>query len=234
MNSEKILVTGAAGGMGNALCLMLKDSGAFVIAADKSECAVCDTQYNLDLTSEGAPETLCKKLNADGHKPTCVVHLMGGRLETDTQPPSAETMAKTMRLNLTAATEINSFIIPAMVEAGGGKIIHISSDAAENGNASPCYVAAKSAVNAYVRSSARYYGEKGVLICAVAPGITEHPTSDWTQKKITNPDYYNARINMMPLKRFLRADETAEIILAVIRMKGMALNGSVITANGGL
>ena len=119
-----------------------------------------------------------------------------------------------------------------MLARGNGCIVHVSSDASLTGDAAPGYVAAKAAINAYVKSCARFYAKHQILICAVLPGIFEHENSVWTLKKAYDPVYYQKRLESMPLGRFLTAAELAEVIADIVSKQNMVYSGSLIDLSG--
>lgn len=236
-----VFVTGASGGLGKVVSRSLNDSGYSLFLTDIEGSGVKELAEELkanyvavDLMPENSPTELSRYVSELAGIPYAVIHLAGGKIEGDAHPVTPEILLKSIRFNFGVAAEINTFFIDKMVENGGGKIIHISSDSAETGNASPCYASAKGALNTYVKSTARYYAKDNMLICAIMPSIMDHEKSDWAKKKIDSPEYYEARKKAMPLGRFGTTKEVAELINSICSLEGMLLTGSIIKANGGV
>lgn len=229
--NKTVLVTGASGGLGRQLSQDLCDHNLLLVSRNPEKIKVNAHKFTFDLTNEGAPESLCHLLIQNQLIPDIIIHNIGGTVMDDTHPLSIQVLRSSMRLNLEIAAEINSILIPKMNP--GSKVIHISSDAGITGRASPAYAAAKGALNAYVKSLARYYASKGIQIFAVLPGIFEFEGSAWDRKKNIDPESYNECLTKMPLKRFGRVTEISETIVSLCHGDSMMLNGTLLVLDGG-
>ena len=164
--------------------------------------------------------------------PDVIIHTLGEKIEGDQQPLIEKVLKASIAINLGVATNINAHYLPLMQEKKFGRIIHISSDASITGLSAPGYAASKAAINAYVKSTARYYAKDNIMICAVLPGIFLHGDSDWDRKRINNPEHYQKKLLDMPLKRFLDVNEIAELIVEIATSTNMAYAGSLVKLTG--
>src|SRR5205823_4878072 len=92
---------------------------------------------------------------------------------------TTEAWEATLRVNLTAAVWLCRAAIPAMVRAGHGSIVNVSSRAAERGTPGlAAYAASKGGLNALTRSIAVDYARDGVRCNTLSPGYILHERRD--------------------------------------------------------
>ena len=78
---------------------------------------------------------------------------------------------RVLRINVTAPMKLMRAVLPAMVEAGHGRIVNVASEASIRAGASGTpYATSKHAVVGLTKSTALFYGPAGVRVNAVAPG----------------------------------------------------------------
>jgi len=244
MPLKTILVTGSSQGLGLAIAKELSKNGFSVILNGRdlvslqralTQLASPNEHYLFchDLTKEDAIEALDAFLKAHAIALYGVVHNLGGKVKEDVQPLHVKILHASMRLNVEVGIEINNYVIPHMIAKGGGKIVHIGSSAALNGNASPSYAISKAALHAYVKNSARYYAKENIMMCAVVPSILEHEGSEWSVKRVREPLKYENRKAQMPLGRFAMPEEIAPYVSALFSIESMQATGSIICLEGG-
>ncbi|XPV68867.1 MAG: SDR family NAD(P)-dependent oxidoreductase [Halarcobacter sp.] len=241
--SEVILVTASSRGLGLEIAKDLSNSGYSILlngrnkeslfaAMEKLSCEKEHFLFTYDLTKEDAVNRLKFFLEEKNITIIGVVHNLGGKVENDIQPLFPKTLAKSIRLNLESAIDINNFLIPKMMNNGYGTIIHIGSSSGYNGNAAPAYAISKGALNTYVKNTARFYAKDGIRICAVLPGILDHEGSEWDKKRLLEPEKYQQRKLQMPLQRFAKPNEIAPFISSIFKTNSMQVAGSIISLEG--
>jgi 3-oxoacyl-[acyl-carrier protein] reductase len=128
-----------------------------------------------------------------------------------------------MATNLTAAFLLTQAVIPVMREQGWGRIINVSSVAAQNGGIiGPHYAASKAGLLGLTRSYARQLASEGVTVNAIAPGLIA--TDKVTESSVT-PE-------AVPVGRFGTPTEVAQVVRSVV-CNGF-LTGQVINIDGGI
>lgn len=128
-----------------------------------------------------------------------------------------------LHTNLTSAFLMTQAVLPAMRRAGWGRIINMSSIAAQTGGViGPHYAASKAGMLGLTHSYAKLLSHEGITVNAVAPALIE---SDMIAH---NP---SIRPDMIPIGRFGTADEVADMTIATIR--NGYVTGQTINLNGG-
>jgi NAD(P)-dependent dehydrogenase (short-subunit alcohol dehydrogenase family) len=131
--------------------------------------------------------------------------------------------------NLLAPVHLMHALVPAMIEAGGGRIVNVSSRGAFRGEPDgPAYAAAKAGLNAAGQSMAKALGGRGVHVFTVAPGFVE---TDMAQDFLQGPQGDFLR-NESPLGRVARPEEVARTILFLASDGAEFLTGCIVDING--
>lgn len=132
--------------------------------------------------------------------------------------------AETLQVNLTSAFLLSQQVVPGMRERGWGRLIMMSSTAAQWGGViGPHYAASKAGMLGLMRSYAKLLAEYGVTSNAIAPALIE------TDMIRDNPDITP---DLLPVKRFGHVDEVAEAVVFLAR--NGYVSGQTINLNGSL
>lgn len=235
---KRVLITGASRGIGCAIAHALHKRGYELLCVAKNTQNLESLRVqlgerveilNFDLMDRAQRVELIAQVR--NQFPDVVVHNVGGRVDEDVQPLSFEALMKSVEFNLGIAVDLNEMLLSYMQARGGGVIAHISSFGAIDGNGSPGYMAAKAGLNAYIRSTARFYARDNICIFGVLPGITEGEV--WEKKARDKPEYVQEILKKQPLGRFGKAEEVGEILAGLLDMDNMLLNGGLYPISGG-
>jgi 3-oxoacyl-[acyl-carrier protein] reductase len=196
---KRVLVTAGSQGLGRAAALAFAGEGCRVAVVsrnqEKLDALVTEMggqerghiALGADLMQPGETERVIRALTSTGEGFDIVIHNIGGTLGLKNPLADSEQWAQVWRFNVGIAIEINNLVIPAMVEQGGGRIIHISSTAAETVHGSTPYAAAKAFLNTYVKGLGRKFAPTGLVISAVMPGAFEAEGGHWEKVRLGNP-----------------------------------------------
>jgi 3-oxoacyl-[acyl-carrier protein] reductase len=129
----------------------------------------------------------------------------------------------TIAVNLTSCFLVTQAVLPEMRRRRWGRVINVSSVAAQAGTVvGPHYAASKAGMLGLTRAYAKLLAKEGVTCNAIAPALIE------TDMVTSNP---NARPELIPVGRFGRVEEVADV--AVMLAGNGYITGQTINVNGG-
>lgn len=218
-----VLITGASGGLGGAVCQAFLDAGFPVIGVARSwSGSMPFTTLAADLTSaEGCNATVRQALE---HGPVdALVHIAGGfgggRAVADT---SDETWDGMLDLNLSAAFYSIRAALRPMIAARRGRIVAIGSRAAvEPLPKFAAYAVSKAALVALVRNVAAEVKDLGITANVVLPSTIDTAANRKSMPKADFSKWVKPE-SIAPLLVWLASEESADVSGAVIPIYGRA------------
>lgn len=134
---------------------------------------------------------------------------------------------RVLAVNLTGTFACIRAALPGMLERGTGRIITFSSELALTGREEDAaYCASKGAIVSMTKALAREMAPAGVLVNAVAPGPVDTPMMQ------ASPEYDHVA-QEMPIGRYGRPEEIAEVVVSLASEAGSFYVGQVLSPNGG-
>lgn len=245
IKNKNVLIVGASKGIGKAITLGFAEEEANIVAIARSEelmKEVKDESLNL-----GAPsfniviEDIMKCNTQDFAKSLLnkfgafdiVVHNVGGSLISRNPLGSGDEWNYALKFNAVASIDMNSILIPPMVEKGWGRVIQISSISAKMLRGNPLYASAKAFLNAYVESVGRAMAPKGVVLSAVEPGAVAFEGSYWDNFiKEGHPRVHDFLSHHQAIDRFGTPKEIADVVLFMASEQASFMPGAVIPVDG--
>ncbi len=232
----KTIVTGAASGIGKAIAEQLRARGDEVIGVDRHD-AQGIIGYDLaDHTSRKSLIDECTRLLG---RVDVLVNVAGIFKPTPITESTLDQWREVWKVNLEAPIELMSFILPAMLTAGFGRIVNITSIHARYGQPDClAYDVAKAGLEAATRSAALEGAAKGVLVNSLAPGFVKTAMS-MTKEGIDEtetPEFISRyrESGLLPIGRSAQPVEIANAVLWLTSRENTYLTGQVITVDGGL
>lgn len=233
---KRVLVTAAAQGIGKASTEAMTREGAHVIATDIDERALSALgvaeKRRLDVTDGDAVSALAREIGAVDVLFNCAGFVHHGTiLDCD-----EEAWMFSMELNAGGAYRMIRAFLPAMIGAGGGSIINMSSVASSVIGVPNRFVygASKAAVIGITRSVAADFAAQGIRCNAICPGTVETPSLE--QRMRAQSDYEAAKsafIARQPMGRIGKPEEIAELVVYLASDAAAFMSGSVLTIDGG-
>jgi 2-keto-3-deoxy-L-fuconate dehydrogenase len=240
LNGKRALVTAAGQGIGRATALAFAAEGARVIATDINARALADlakaqpaiATQSLDVTDSLAVERASESIGAVDVLFNCAgfVH-HGSILEC---PPDA--WAFSLELNLTSMYRVIRTFLPAMLAAGRGSIINMSSVASSvKGAPNRCvYGVTKAGVIGLTKSVAADYVARGIRCNAICPGTVETPSLGDRINAFADPVAARADfIKRQPMGRLGSADEVAALAVYLASDESTYTTGAIHLIDGG-
>ncbi len=239
------LVTGAGMGIGRAIALACAREGARVVVADFNAETGAETVSLIreaggealfvegDVSKEDQVEaTVAAAVDTFGRLDVACNSAAVSRGGGPIHEYSREIFDQTLEMCLTNTWLCMKYEIPALLAAGGGAIVNISSNASLRGQAfNTAYAAAKSGVNLLTKSSAAEYGSQGIRINAVSPGVIRTPGLELYFKE--QPNMKEGLERAAAMNRLGEPEEIAEAVVFLLSERASFITGQLLSVDGG-
>ncbi len=241
------LVTGASQGIGAACALALSEAGHRVALAARNEEALRELADSLpgpalviptDVLDAGAIDAAFARVEDEWGPVEVLVANAGAAMSAPLVRTSDEDWQRMLDLNLTAPFRCLRRALPAMTEAGHGRVVVVASVAGKVGSPRiAAYVASKHGVLGLVRAAAMEVARTGVTVNAVCPGYVDTPMTDESVANISAGTGRSAEdsrailANAQPIGRLVSVEEVAAAVMLCV--DNAAINGQGINVDGG-
>jgi NAD(P)-dependent dehydrogenase (short-subunit alcohol dehydrogenase family) len=244
MSEQVVLITGALTGIGRATAVAFAREGAKVVVSgrrDEAGQALAKELRELgteaefikaDVRHEDDVKALVEKTVARFGRLDVAVNNAG----TEGEPgpiteQTAESVAATFDTNVLGTVLSMKHEVKAMLAAGKGAIVNVSSILGHRGfGYASIYTASKHAVEGLTKAVALEVAESGVRVNAVAPGPVETPMLN----RFTGTEDVKAGLAAsVPMKRVGTSEELADLIVFLASDKASFVTGQIYSADGG-
>jgi NAD(P)-dependent dehydrogenase (short-subunit alcohol dehydrogenase family) len=184
LSGKTCIVTGAGGGIGRAICLTFAAADAKLacldidLAAAETTAAACVTEA-LALRCDVSNEAETRAVTATILARFGAVHILVNAAATDDRNGtileiSADAWARVLAVNVTGAFLMSRAVLPTMIAAGGGSIIHIASQLGRvAAPARAAYCTSKGAIIQLAKAMAVDHADQNIRVNALSPGAIE-------------------------------------------------------------
>jgi NAD(P)-dependent dehydrogenase (short-subunit alcohol dehydrogenase family) len=243
------IVTGGAGGIGQAAGALFAAEGAHVLLVDLDEKSLQQAVVAIDSAHISYTVADVTQPNQVEHYVRTAVERYGGidvflnnagiEGEVKLIPEySLETFDKVMAVNVRGAWLGLKYVIPEMHKRGGGSIIITSSIAGITGMPGvSAYVMSKHAVVGMMRSAARECAPLNIRVNTINPGMTETRMMRSLEQQSRPDAPEEAKRNTLsgiPLQRYADPKEIARLMLFLASDESSYCTGSVYMVDGGV
>jgi NAD(P)-dependent dehydrogenase (short-subunit alcohol dehydrogenase family) len=236
------LVTGAARGIGYAIARVLAHDGAKVALLDRLEGVTESARAIKEETGRATIGVVADVVvDADVDRAFATVEkelgdvailVNNAAITTNVDrivKMSSDRFARDLDVNLTGTFRCTQRVLPKMIEREWGRIVNISSGAAELGSFGQAgYSASKAGVLGLTRSTALEYARKGVTCNALLPGLIDAPAA-----ASIRDDMRERIVQLIPTRRLGTPEEVAYAASWLASSRASYVNGATLFVSSG-
>ena len=238
LNKKKILITGATGGIGNALVDKFSNLGATIFATGTNEDKLKSLKKNYSninvekfrLDDHNKIEGFIETVNETLGGLDILVNNAGITLDNLSIRLTEENWKKVLDINLTSSFLMCKYAIKKMLKKKYGKIINITSIVGHTGNLGQAnYAASKAGIAAYSKTLAIEYAKKNINVNCVSPGFIKTEMTD----KI-NEEFKKILLSKIPSGDLGTGEDVSNCVAFLASDMAKYINGETIHVNGGM
>ncbi|EPX87238.1 3-oxoacyl-[acyl-carrier-protein] reductase [Rubellimicrobium thermophilum DSM 16684] len=239
LTGKTALVTGASGGLGQAIARLLHTQGAAVAltgtraeALESLAAELGERSHVLpaDLSDPAAGAELVKRAEAAMGGVDILVNNAGLTRDALLLRMTDADWDLVLAVNLTAAARLSRAVLRGMMKARWGRIVNIASVVGATGNAGQTnYAAAKAGMVGFSKALAQEVAGRGITVNCVAPGFITTAMTD----KLTEAQKA-AILGQVPVGRMGTPEEIAAAVLYLASPEAGYVTGTTLHVNGGM
>ena len=239
LENKNIIVTGASGGIGNAIIKKLNEAGANILASGTRIEKLEELKKNFEnikilkfdiSQSDKIEEFIENATNELGGSLDGIVNNAGITQDNLAIRMNLDEWQKVININLTSTFLMSKFAIKKMLKNKSGKIVNITSVVGHTGNLGQAnYTASKAGIVAMSKSLAIEYAKKNININCISPGFIKTAMTDKIDDK-----FKEVIISKIPSARLGEPDDIANAVLFLSSDQSDYINGETLHVNGGM
>ena len=228
--SEKVaLVTGGARGIGRVIAEALVGSGAEVHSFDMSEADGDGARLHAHRVDVSDAASVREAMERIARPVTLLVNNAGITRDKSLAKMSDEDWNAVLSVNLTGSFHMIRAVAPGMREAGGGRIVNITSINGLRGKFGQAnYAAAKAGLIGLTKTAARELGGKGITVNAVAPGMVMTEMARALPKEVLDKALAETLLGVLTAP-----EDVAQAVLFLLSDAARSITGEVLRVDAG-
>lgn len=236
--NKKILITGATGGIGNALVKKFVDLNGIVLGTGTNEKKLESLKKNFsnikvkkfDISIHNKIEEFVEEVNSEMNGLDVLINNAGINSDNLSLRMSYEEWKKVIDLNLTSTFLLSKYAIKKMLKNKYGRVVNITSVVGHTGNLGQSnYSASKAGIIGMSKSLALEYAKKNITINCVSPGFI---TSDMTENIAEKMREF--LISRIPMGKLGTGDDVSGCVAFLSSEVASYITGETIHVNGGM
>ncbi|MGK3208627.1 SDR family NAD(P)-dependent oxidoreductase [Amycolatopsis sp. MEPSY49] len=240
MNAPVAIVTGGAGGLGQAIASALLADGFRVALLDRhgareaaGRLGESATGVTADVTDEAAVRAALDEVEATWGRIDAVVNNAGIEPQHSLEDLDPATWRATLEVNLTGPALLIKHCVPRWRRQGGGRVVSIGSRVWLGGGATGSYSASKAGLVGLTREACRELGPLGVTVNVVAPGFVRTPLNAEKGDAGFVEAYARRFAAASPLGRLVEPADIAGAVAFLLSDRARAITGEVLHVTAG-
>ncbi len=238
---KTVLITGATGGIGRAICKLFQKQGAQLAIVGRDVNKLNDFKqkelpdgdvkiYATDLSNENNITDLIEKVETDCGKIDVLINNAGITQDNLSLKISSEAWHKVLDTNLTSSFLLSKAVLPCMLKHRFGRIINMTSIVGVIGNAGQTnYAASKAGLIGMSKSMALEVASRGITVNCLAPGFIKTPMTDILSEKAKEK-----LLDNIPMAKMGNPDDVANAAVFLASDEAGYITGQTIHVNGGM
>lgn len=239
LNEKTALVTGATGGIGDAIARTLHARGARIVIsgtrAERLEALAADLGDNChiaaaDLSDPAAPDALIAAAAEVAGGVDILINNAGLTRDNLAMRMKDEEWQQVLDVNLTAAFRLSRAVLRGMMKARWGRIVTITSVVGATGNPGQVnYAASKAGLTGMTKALAQEVASRGITVNCIAPGFIETPMTD-----ALSEEQKASLQERIPAGRLGLPDDISAAAAYLVSEEAGYVTGQTLHVNGGM
>jgi len=239
LNEKTALVTGATGGIGDAIARTLHARGATVVIsgtrAERLAALAADLGPNChvaaaDLSDPAAPDALIAAATEAAGGVDILINNAGLTRDNLAMRMKDEEWQQVLDVNLSAAFRLSRAVLRSMMKARWGRIVTITSVVGATGNPGQVnYAASKAGLTGMTKALAQEVASRGITVNCIAPGFIETPMTD-----VLSDDQKSTLLERIPTGRLGSPEDIAASAAYLASDEAGYVTGQTLHVNGGM
>lgn len=249
-SGKTAIVSGAAHGLGRAICLRLIQDGAVVYGIDVLAGELLETARlaaggggtfhgeSVDVGDEQAVNSLVARVVAEQGRVDIAVNCAGGvqgQVGRPLEEISLEDWSSIFRVNLVGVFLLTRAVAPRMKQQRYGRIVNISSGAGRTVSLTgiQAYASAKAGQIGFTRQTAHELGPWGITVNNIAPGFVRSNPSTERQWQSYGEEGQRRIVEDLPLRRLGTPEDIADAVAFFASDRASWITGQTLSVDGG-